>query len=225
MRTVAMPRGRPARITREQIVQAARAAGDEVRMTDVARALDVAPAALYHHVRDREQLLHLVAAQVLEETSFDEWAPRAGARWDTWLRRYANAFRSAMLANAGMLRYVRLTTAATGSRLAQLDRLVEALHACGFRHRDIAAAVAQVNLLVLGEAWERLLGDDPQLAEFDAAVRARPELANLAPLASASGRPDPDAHFRFALDCLVAGMTEILARRGAGRGGRSLPRA
>src|SRR4051794_11773452 len=116
-RPLPMPRGRPARITREQIVEVARAAGDDLRMSDVARALEVAPAALYHHVRDRDELLQLVAAQVLEETPFDDWAPRANAKWQTWLRRYAEAFRSAMLANAGMLRYVRLTTAATAARL------------------------------------------------------------------------------------------------------------
>jgi AcrR family transcriptional regulator len=201
-----MPRGRPARISREQIVRAARAAGDDVRMTDVARALDVAPGALYHHVRDREELLQLVAAQVLEETDFDDWAPRGNARWDTWLRRYAIALRAALLANPGMVRYVRLTSAATGTRLEQVNRLVGALVRAGFRHADIAAALGHVNLLVLGEAWERALGDEPQLAEFDAAVKARPELADLAPLASAAGRPDPDARFAFALDCLVAGL-------------------
>src|SRR4051812_22789543 len=68
-------RGRPPRISRAQIVQAARNAGEQPSMADVARALDVAPGALYHHVRDRDELLELVAAQVLEETAFDDWTP------------------------------------------------------------------------------------------------------------------------------------------------------
>ena len=206
-------RGRPARISREQIVRAARAAGDDVRMTDLARALDVAPAALYHHVRDRDELMQLVAAQVLDETAFDNWAPRANAKWQTWLRRYAEAFRAAMLANAAMLRYVRLTTVATAGRLDQVDRLVGVLRAAGLRYADIANAIGHVNLVVVGEAWERAVadpasGDEPQLTEFDAAVAARPadELPNLRPLASAAGRPDADARFRFAVDCLIAGL-------------------
>lgn len=210
-------RGRPARINREQIVRAAREGGEDVRMTDVARALDVAPAALYHHVRDRDELMQLVAAQVLDETAFDNWAPRASARWETWLRRYADAFRAAMLANAGMLRYVRLTTVATAGRLDQVDRLVGVLRSAGFRYADIANAIAHVNLIIVGEAWERAVadpasGDEPQLTEFDAAVHARPanELANLRPLATAAGRPDADARFRFALDCLIAGLTAKL---------------
>ena len=207
-------RGRPPRITREQIVRAARTAGADgatLRMTDVARALDVAPAALYHHVRDRSELLELVAAQVLEETAFDDWIPAGPATWDRWVRAYATAFRAALLANPGALRYGRLTTAATAGRLEQIDRLVGVLGEAGFSLRDAAHAVGHVNVLVCGEAWERALaaheGDEPQLAEFDRAVAARPEtLANLVPLADPAARPDPDAQFAFALDCLVAGL-------------------
>jgi AcrR family transcriptional regulator len=208
-------RGRPARISRAQIVRAARDAGDGMRMTDVARALDVAPTALYHHVRDREQLLELVAAQILEETAFDEWAPPVGAPWPDFVRAYGLAFRDAMLANAGALRYVRLTTSATAGRLEQIDRLVGALRAAGFSWPDVSHAIQYVNLLVCGEAWERALagdgGDDPQFAEFDRAVgERRSEFANLAPLADPAARPSADAQFAFALDCVIAGLAARL---------------
>lgn len=214
-------RGRPARISREQIVAAAiDVAGEgwpQLRMSDVARALDVAPAALYHHVGGRDELLGLVAAQVLEETAFDTWAPDDGAPWQQWLRRYAIAFRSALLANAGLLQYVRLSTAATAIRLEQIDRLVAALRRAGFTLADISHAVQHVNLLVRGEAWERAVagsGADPQLTEFDTAVAARAaELANLAPLADPGARPDAGEHFEFALSCLIAGLTERLTER------------
>ena len=210
-------RGRPPRITRDQIVRAARdvagTAGADVRMTDVARALDVAPGALYHHVRDRDELLELVAAQVLEETAFDDWVPDASAPWETWLRRYATAFRAALLANPGALRYVRLTTAATAGRLEQIDQLVGVLLAAGFDHATAGLAISHVNVLVVGEAWERALaeqeGDDPQLREFERAVAARPaDLPHLLPLTTVGGRPDADAIFAFAVDCLIAGMRE-----------------
>jgi TetR/AcrR family tetracycline transcriptional repressor len=215
-------RGRPPRITREQIVRAARAAGDDLRMADVARALDVAPTALYHHVRDRDELLELVAAQVLEETAFDNWVPAAGAPWPYWVRAYALAFRAAVLENAALLRYVRLTTAATAGRLEQIDAFVGALRAAGFSSADVMHAVQHVNLLVSGEAWERALirsaGDEPQLVEFDRAVALRAaELPNLVPLTDPAGRPDADSHFAFALDCLIAGMSDRLAAATAGQ--------
>jgi TetR/AcrR family transcriptional regulator, tetracycline repressor protein len=208
-------RGRPARITREQIVRAARDAGEQPRMTDIARALDVAPGALYHHVRDRDELLELVAAQVLEETAFDDWAPAGDAPWQEFVRAYALAFRAAILANPGALRYVRLTTTATAGRLEQVDRLVGALRGAGFSLHDVSHAVQLVNLLVCGEAWERALagrdGDEPQLVEFERAVAERSdELANLVPLADPAERPNAESQFAFALDCLIAGLAARL---------------
>ena len=208
-------RGRPPRITREQIVQAAREAGEQPSMADVARALDVAPGALYHHVRDRDELLELVAAQVLEETAFDNWTPGPDASWQEYVRAYALAFRQALLANPGAVRYVRLTTAATAGRLEQMDRFVGVLRDAGFALHDAAHALQFVNLLVCGEAWERALaereGDRPQLVEFDRAVADRAdELGNLVPLADPAARPDPDSQFAFALDGLIAGLTQRL---------------
>lgn len=215
MSSPARRRGRPPRITREQIVQAARDAGEQPSMADVARALDVAPGALYHHVRDRDELLELVAARVLEETAFDDWTPADDAPWQEYVRAYATAFRSALLANPGAVRYVRLTTAATAGRLPQMDRFVGVLRGAGFALHDAAHALQFVNLLVCGEAWERALADreggEPQIVEFERAVRARPdELANLVPLSEPAGRPASDSQFAFALDCLVAGLTQRL---------------
>jgi TetR/AcrR family tetracycline transcriptional repressor len=210
---MARPRGRPARISREQIVAAAREVGvDELRMSDVARALDVAPAALYHHVRDRDELLGLVAAQVLEETAYDQWIPSDESPWQDWLRAYAVAFRTAAIENATLFRYVRLTTLATASRLEQIDRLVAVLLQAGFDLTDVSHAIQHVNLLVVGEAWERALGEnDPQAEEFDRAVAARTdELPHLTPLAGPAARPDVDSHFEFALGCLIAGMRQRL---------------
>lgn len=186
-------------------------------MSDVARALDVAPGALYHHVRDRDELLELVAAQVLEETAFDDWTPAGDALWQEYVRAYGLAFRAAILANPGALRYVRLTTAATAGRLEQLDRLVGVLREAGFSLHDVSHAVQQVNLLVCGEAWERALAgrddDGPQLVEFQRAVAERADaLPNLVPLADPAGRPDADSQFAFALDCLVAGLEQRLPR-------------
>jgi AcrR family transcriptional regulator len=180
-------------------------------MSDVARALDVAPGALYHHVRDRAELLELVAAQVLEETAFDDWIPAQDATWQGYLRAYAHAFRAAILANPGAVRYVRLTTAATAGRLDHIDQLVGVLRAAGFALRDVSHAIQLVNLLVCGEAWERAVagasGDEPQLVEFDRAVAERSAaLPNLVPLADPGARPDADSQFAFALDCLIAGL-------------------
>jgi AcrR family transcriptional regulator len=61
----ARPRGRPPRISRDQIVEAGLAIAREhgitaVTMTSVAAALDVATPALYHYVSGRGELLALL---------------------------------------------------------------------------------------------------------------------------------------------------------------------
>ena len=97
-------RGRPQQISREQIVDAAVRLGAEgepgdLRMSEVARALDVGPAALYNHVRDREELLALVAARIMEETEYDDFEPGPDATWQDWVVAFATAVRAAVLAS------------------------------------------------------------------------------------------------------------------------------
>lgn len=79
-------RGRPAKITREQLAHAASELGfADFRLGEVARRLEVTLQTLYNHVKDRDELLHL-AAEVLEEqypfpTDLDmDWADW----WRSW---------------------------------------------------------------------------------------------------------------------------------------------
>ena len=64
-----LKRGRPARLSREQVLQAAlkllEKGPAEVTLNGVARALGVAPMSLYTHIRNRDDLLHGVSQLVL----------------------------------------------------------------------------------------------------------------------------------------------------------------
>lgn len=209
-------RGRPPVITLDQIVGAARRVGlADLRMAAVAKALNVRPAALYHHVRDRDELLHLVAQQVLEETAYDDWIPRDNPDWRVWLRGYADALRKAMLENAAVVRYIRLTTTATAGRLDQIERLVEVLLAAGFELVTARHAIQHVHTLVLAEVRDSVAeASTTQFAEFQRALAARPpdELPELRRMAAAHQAPDPDEQFAFALACLLTGMESQLRR-------------
>lgn len=216
-RPVKRGRGRPAVITREQVVRAAREVGlEDLRMSRVAEALQVRPAALYHHVRDREELIQLVAWQVLEETEYDSWIPADGAGWREWVRAYATALRQAMLANPALFGYIRLTTAATAQRLDQIELLVGVLLDAGFDLETARHALQYVHLLVEGEVRERQAadhGDEAQFGEFQRAMAQRTpaDLPNLWRMARARLAPDPDLQFAFAVDCLLAGMADAQA--------------
>ena len=210
-------RGRPQRISREQIVTAAVALGSvqdpgDLRMADVARALNVGPAALYNHVRDRDELLALVAARILDETEYDDFEPPAGATWQEWITAFARATRGAIVANPQLLQYVRLTSAPTGLRLDRIEHLAAVLDGAGFSTMDVQHAVQHVYTLALGEAWQRALavdGEDPQFAEFGRGVSERSaDLPHLTDMLDA--RPEADSQFDFALSMLLTGLEERL---------------
>jgi TetR/AcrR family tetracycline transcriptional repressor len=210
-------RGRPQQISREQIVDAAVKLGStqgpgDLRMTDVARALDVGAAALYNHVRDRDELLALVAARILDETEYDDFEPPPGATWQQWISAFAHATRGAVVANPQLLQYVRLTSAPTGLRLDRIEHLATVMDEAGFSNLDVQHCVQHVYTLALGEAWQQALsadGEDPQFAEFGRGVTERSaDLPHLADMLSA--RPEADVQFDFALDCLIGGLTQRL---------------
>lgn len=214
-------RGRPRQISRDQIVDAAVRLGStqdpgDLRMSAVARELDVGPAALYNHVRDRDELLALVAARILDETEYDDFEPPAGAPWQEWITAFARATRAAVVANPQLLQYVRLTSAPTGLRLDRIEHLAAVMDEAGFANTDVQHCVQHVYTLALGEAWQQALaadGEDPQFVEFSSGVRERStaELPHLRQMIAA--RPDGDVQFEFALDCLLSGLERRLPLR------------
>lgn len=201
-------RGRPRQISREQIVSAAVELGTEdLRMSDVAKALDVGAAALYNHVRDRDELLALVAARIMDETPYDDFEPGPDATWQDWVTAFATAVRAAVLAHPQLLQYVRLTSPPTSLRLDRVEHLAGAMDAAGFSTLEVQFCVQHVYTLALGEAWQQALaeeGEDPQFAEFGRGVRERADLPHLHEMVAA--RPDPEAQFEFALDALLRGL-------------------
>ncbi len=207
-------RGRPQRISREAIVDAALSLGTEdLRMSDVAKVLDVGAAALYNHVRDRDELLALVAARIMEESEYDDFEPGPGATWQEWITAFARATRAAIVAHPQLLQYVRLTSAPTSLRLDRIEHLAAVMDDAGFSTADVQHSVQHIYTLALGEAWQQALatdGEDPQFREFGAGVSERSaDLPHLTDMLAA--RPAADTQFEFALDTLVSGLERRLA--------------
>jgi AcrR family transcriptional regulator len=78
------PRGRPAQISREQIIDAVRSAGnvDTLTMRELAARLGVNHGALYRWVKNRDELFDLISEVVIdrilppEQAISPEWRPR-----------------------------------------------------------------------------------------------------------------------------------------------------
>jgi TetR/AcrR family tetracycline transcriptional repressor len=91
--------GRPAKISREQILEAARQLGDEVSFSRIAARLGVRQPALYYHFKSRDELLDALMAELARE-----FAPAPGRpqRWRSWLEQTALDFYDFLLANPSM---------------------------------------------------------------------------------------------------------------------------
>ena len=93
--------GRPARISREQIIQEARQLGvGELSFSRLAERLGVRDSAIYHRFKSREELLNALAMELAGEFSL---APINPKRWRPWLKDTALHFFDFLVANPVVL--------------------------------------------------------------------------------------------------------------------------
>jgi AcrR family transcriptional regulator len=207
------PVGRPARIGRDQVVAAAVAVGiHDLTMAAVAERLGTSHQALYRWVRNRDELVALVADAYVQRV---ELPASAEGGWREWLRRLADVLYDAMLDLPGFaaeglsafrtsLPYLRLNEAATRV-------LVDAGFAPATAQRIYQAyGTALLGWLVREDAY-RPLREHPEAvaAALDATFQEADEDM---PLARAtilgeltSSGPE---RYRFLVDSLLAGLPD-----------------
>jgi AcrR family transcriptional regulator len=116
-------------ITRELIVdtaeRAVRAGGYE-RMTirRLAAELGVSPMALYHHVRDKDDLLDDVVDRLLSRT----WKPRVDpADWRVWIGEASDRLRRLLVAQPAALHVYLSHPVVSPAAVARMDAMMEVL--------------------------------------------------------------------------------------------------
>jgi AcrR family transcriptional regulator len=144
--------GRPPRITRDDIVQAARTIGfDDVTMKAVAAHLGVSIPGLYHYVRGREDLLRLVADHALADS---ETPKDNGQNWADWLREWARHTRRSMGQHPELIEHYAAGGLDNSRILAVIDLVLGVLVRHGFEPADAQAAYEDVSMIALGTAIE-----------------------------------------------------------------------
>jgi len=220
--TVPAPVGAAARLSRSRIVDAAIALADRdgldgLSMRKLGQQLGVDPMAVYHHVRDKNELLAEMVDRVIATITVE----RSGT-WDDALQATIQSARRTMLDHPWTVRVIEDQRAPTPAGLRYLDAVLGILRDGGF-----SVALCHHALHVLGS---RILGfsqdlyddspDDPRPTPAAAAAQARewasalPHLAELASSVSHQGGLggcDDDAEFAFALDLIIEGLAQRLA--------------
>jgi AcrR family transcriptional regulator len=201
-------RGRPALISREQIVDAAAEIGlDGLTMGSVAERLGVTTPALYSHVSGREELAGLVVARLIGQ--FDA-AFHAETDWRAFLHSFARTVRDGLAGSRWAAIGQMREASAVAAGLA--EQSLSVLIGAGFTPRDAAEALWLVVRVALtaGPATAPSLQDQrlmaPELVDPPA------ELVHLRTVTAEMNRRAENDTFASDLEVVLDGLAVRLAR-------------
>ncbi|MGK2868329.1 MAG: TetR/AcrR family transcriptional regulator [Mycobacterium sp.] len=212
------PRGRPAKISREQIVAATRTiAPQALTMQAVADALGVSRKALHYYVGDRQGLLSLVVIDRFEsELAVIELPTHTD--WQSVIRGYARAFRDGLIQVGVSIEHRPLHGAGAAAALGLAEHVIAVLLSAGFAPEDARkglTAVATIAQSAAQAAIDASTGQHDYGAETrDALNAAVPEQYPALRSVLAGSPPTPDEQFEFEVDVAIAGLTAVQARGG-----------
>jgi TetR/AcrR family transcriptional regulator, tetracycline repressor protein len=206
--------GRPAVLSREAVLTCALRIADEqgierLTMRRLGAELGADPMAVYHYVPDKSALFDGIVELVYAEVPLP--APSGRRRAD--LRAVANAFRDTLRGHAGALPLLATRPPVTLPAFALVEAACGLLREAGFGEQDAADAVDCVGRLVIGHVLAEA-GSPPgpdvtgcEIEHEQAQLALPPDrFPNLAAIAGAGVRHDPDRLFRLALDGLILAL-------------------
>ncbi len=227
------PAGRPAALTREQVLVAALeiidADGVEaLTMRRLGQALDRNPMGIYRHAADKDALLDGVVEHVLSglvvfrEPGRDRDSGEHGGDWETALRRTAHAFRRIALAHPNTVPLL-VTRSVTGplalrplGTLRPLEELLEVFIGAGFDPHGALHATRLFTGFLYGHIQDELQQQVPDPDETDDLLRLGlhrlpiTQFPRLRSLATVLATYDGAAELDEGLDIVIAGLRSQL---------------
>jgi TetR/AcrR family transcriptional regulator, tetracycline repressor protein len=207
-------------VTRDEIVAAALALLDEagldgLTLRRLADRLGIRAPTLYWHVRDKRELLDLVASAIMDQALAGWREPRPGQAWWDWLAGRARVMRSALLAHRDSA-MILAGNRPTGQALPGIERQLQALTGAGFSPPDAMLALQALNAYVIGEVLDTQgeaarPGSSPAQAPSQAAGPA--PMGTAFPLISAAmAALEPfgssDQRFEHGLSLIITGLRQ-----------------
>ncbi|HEU5384491.1 MAG TPA: TetR/AcrR family transcriptional regulator [Streptosporangiaceae bacterium] len=211
-------------LTRDRVVAEALAiisadGASALSMRTLATRLGVVPAALYRHVRSKEQLHDLILDGVLAEVDcrVDPALP-----WTGQVTVLARRLRTVLEGHPGIAALLKTRDPVSPASLALAEAFLAPLQAAGLPGRQAAWAFRLIYDYTLGFALsdrtspgERRVQDTVTRAELHAFLRSLPasRFPALAALGAYAWADDRDQRFTASLDTLIAGLQATLRPR------------
>lgn len=185
-------------------------------MQAVADALGVERQSLRYHVRDRDELLGLVAASELVDRAQALIEEPAEQDWRASSRAFATGVRSAVIATGTLSLHLHPKAVEAAELFLPAENLMAAFFAAGIDERTSVAAVNTLLELAIGagrNAIEAENGGAEETASIERDILTQPDerLPALRRAASAHVRLDPGEQFAFDLDLLLLGIDVLIA--------------
>jgi AcrR family transcriptional regulator len=182
--------GRPARLDREMIAQAAYEIGlDHVTMKSVAERLGVSVPGLYHHVEGRDDLMRLATEY---STARIRFPGDHGQQWPDYLMEWARHMYDAFVAQPEILNQFWKGASGVDRMVDHVDAVIGFLTQQGFTEIEALEAYSLVSRCVIGATMHNVRENETGnelIAEYHRALAARPsnELPALRRLVAAMG--------------------------------------
>jgi AcrR family transcriptional regulator len=215
-------RGRPARISRERIIAAARTiAPGALTMQKVADVLGVDPKALNYHVGDRDGLRQLVAVDVFESELRRVKMP-GGGDWRDVVRAYVHALREAVIKLGDLALSVHLPGSRGLGALNPVESVLQALVDAGLDVEDAGRALTFITEMAYAAGRDALRSAEnpvhPEVPAVATALKSAaaqdfPVLRQV--VAAKAGAVPDEGQFEFSLELVIAGMEQAVAARTA----------
>ena len=208
------PVGRPPRISREAVLEAAAEVGIEnLTMRSVADRLGVKVSSLYHYVSGKDDLLRLAA----EHTAQSIRVPAdEGQHWAVWLFEWAVHVREAFIAEPGLMRQFIDGMAAADRAADTIDAVIGTLMRNGFEIDDARRMHNLIGAFTIGAVAGEIRDRQAEAAGEPLGVvlaevlkqRPRNELPYARALFAGRGKRsfDPDDEFEANLTTVLRGV-------------------
>lgn len=201
----ARPRGRPARLSREQIVAAVlsileREPAEVPTIARIAQEIDAVPAALYRHFGSLDEVLDAVITQVL---GAGPSGIEPGVPWPDQLATWMHALRDHLLRFPAVLAMIDRSGRTSPAWLESSSALIEILESAGLSGRELASNYLWILETTVGIVMqEAALPFTQQLANARATRSGLSQIARhrFASIAQDIERIDGDEFFAFVVE-------------------------
>lgn len=210
-------RGRPRRVDRERIIEAARVLDPAtLTMQQLALEIGVDRKTLHYHVENRQTLLRMVAADAFREAvAQHQFTPKDD--WRHTLRSFATLTRAAVISAGAWASYVAFENERDLEAVRPAEAAVGSLIAAGLAETDAGRVIALLAELAFASARDHTVtggGTHPQEPELEQALKTAPdgEFALIRRLVGAhSSSLGSDEQFAFDVTLIIHGVEKLLA--------------